>query len=107
MCCPWAPGYSGSNRPYHPLPRPNRSQLLMALSWWKARILPRLVFSELANRNRLWKNEFRRWNVRESAIINEWREEGRIEASIATKRADLLELFSLRFGQAPPAAMAS
>ena len=53
-----------------------------------------MVFADLADRKEIWKQGLGDWNVKQSTIANEWRNEGRQEA--------ILELLENRFHTKPP-----
>lgn len=52
-----------------------------------------LVFAELANRRDIWAEALKEWNMRESVIANEWKNEGRVQG----RREDLLKVLQARF----------
>ena len=60
-----------------------------------------LVFAELAKRGTVWQDGLRGWNVLKSKIVEEWREEARVEARLATCRETLQALLEERFGAVP------
>jgi hypothetical protein len=60
-----------------------------------------LVFAELTKRAQTWREGLRGWDVRTSRIVEEWREEGRMEGALATARDDLYGLLMERFGRVP------
>ena len=60
-----------------------------------------LLFAELAGRTEAWKKALEGWNMRPSQVVEEWRNEGRVEGQLATRREDLLALLEERFGALP------
>ncbi|MDQ2731264.1 MAG: hypothetical protein M3Y56_06360 [Armatimonadota bacterium] len=57
-----------------------------------------VVFADLDGRGRLWRKELEMWNMGESSIANEWRNEGRAEE----KKKNLLRVLELRFPKKLP-----
>ncbi len=62
-----------------------------------------LVFAELAKRAPVWQAGLRGWNVQTSRIVEEWREEGRVEGQLAMARETLRAQLAERFGRVPKA----
>lgn len=60
-----------------------------------------LLFAELAGRVGPWKKALEGWDMRTSQIVEEWRNEGRVEGQLETCRENLLALLEERFGQLP------
>jgi hypothetical protein len=62
-----------------------------------------LLFAELAGRAEPWRQLLEGWDMRTSQVVQEWREEGRLEGELAARREDLLALLEKRFGPLPAA----
>jgi hypothetical protein len=56
-----------------------------------------LVFAELRPYAAAWKKGLEGWNVQESQIVKEWREEGRKEGLMEGERRALLRVLRIRF----------
>jgi hypothetical protein len=56
------------------------------------------VMAEAAGRGAIWKNALRDWNVQQSEVVNEWKEEARADA----RAASLIDVLELRFGKLSP-----
>jgi hypothetical protein len=56
-----------------------------------------LVFAELVGRREIWARALEGWNMRESVVVEGWREEGRQEGEMARLRKDVLRALALRF----------
>jgi hypothetical protein len=56
-----------------------------------------LLFADLAGWAEPWKQALEGWDMRSSPVVEEWRDEGRLEA----RRDDLLALLEKRFGALP------
>ncbi len=62
-----------------------------------------VVFAESAGRRRLWKDELKEWNVRESETVLEWIAEGKLEEKVHS----VLRLLEMKFPPGAPADVAS
>ncbi len=63
-----------------------------------------LVFADLADRKAIWEEGLRGWNMRESTVVNEWKNEGKAEE----RTEGILEILERRFppGASPELTMA-
>jgi hypothetical protein len=57
-----------------------------------------LVFAELAKRQAIWKSVLGEWSMKQSQVVLEWQAEARQEATVETRRADLVNTLQWRFG---------
>lgn len=66
-----------------------------------------LVFADLAKRAAAWKKALEGWNMIRSAVVDEWREQGRKqgleEGSLHKARSSLIRVLKNRFGKQIPA----
>jgi hypothetical protein len=60
------------------------------------------LFSELTAHHLAWVKALEGWNVRQSQVAEEVREEGRKKGEIETRRATVLEMLEQRFGSPIP-----
>ena len=60
------------------------------------------IFADAAGRKDLWTDQLKGWNVRQSSVVNEWIEEGRVEGRVEGLRVGQVELLeaqlTTRFG---------
>lgn len=56
------------------------------------------VLANAAGRAAIWKNALRDWNMRQSEVVMEWREEGRADG----RATSLLDVLEMRFGAVAP-----
>lgn len=61
-----------------------------------------LIMAELTPGLVVWQNELRGWMMRKSALVEEWKDEGRQEGAVATKRSDLFDVLEARMQNAVP-----
>lgn len=66
-----------------------------------------LVFCELTAHRRSWRAALKGWNMLRSQIVEEWRQEGRVEGRVEEKRADVLRALQLRLANPVPADIAA
>lgn len=64
------------------------------------------VFAEAAGREALWLKELEGWNMRQSTVVEGWREEGRtagrVEGELRALVAGVLGVLEAKFGSIPP-----
>jgi len=69
------------------------------------------IFADAAGRKDLWTDQLKGWNVRQSSVVNEWIEEGRVEGRVEGRqegRVELLEaILETKFGPLPEASLAA
>jgi hypothetical protein len=68
---------------------------------WKADLALVLVFAELAGRREVWGRALEGYNVKESAVVNEWKAEARAEGKAEGKAEAVCDLLEERFGALP------
>jgi hypothetical protein len=66
-----------------------------------------LVFAELPGVWNEWKRALEGWNVQVSQQVLEWQAEAKAEATVATRRADLLQILEDLYGTTAPADVVS
>lgn len=60
-----------------------------------------LVFAEAAGCREAWKLGLKEWNVRESAVVNEWRAEGKAEGKAEARMDSIIEALEVKFVAVP------
>jgi hypothetical protein len=60
-----------------------------------------LVFADAAERKAIWTQALKGWNVKESSVVNEWLQEGRVEGQRLERTAAVIAVLEARFGQVP------
>jgi hypothetical protein len=60
-----------------------------------------MLFAELADRAETWKLALEGWEMRPSQVVEEWRNEGRVEGQLPFGRKNLLALLRKKFGTMP------
>ena len=58
-----------------------------------------------------WTEQLKGWNVRQSSVVNEWIDEGRVEGEVKGRRVGQIELLEAmletKFGPLPEASLAA
>jgi len=59
------------------------------------------VFADAVERKELWTQALKWWNMRESSVVNEWLQEGRVEGRVEGRAESIIQLLEERFGPVP------
>ena len=60
------------------------------------------IFAEAADRQGIWKTSLKEWNMRESKVVKEWQDEGRVEGRMERSIETVLDVLQDKFGTVPP-----